>query len=231
MNVKCWGPTAWFTLHKISANYPINPTPNDIKLYYKFFSLLRYILPCKHCRKSYSTYYKELDITNYLDSRDNLMYWLYQIHNKVNEKLRNQGYLDYKNPSFDSVKQRYLKSSCSCCSPCFLNTLNCVAFNYNHKQTSSVSIPGLLEQKRMYEFLHLMRFIIPCQTCKKMYNDFLNQYPPRLENKGSFIRYTYSLSKFMERNKNCNKKIPDFSSFCDYYISQNSSCNNNSCRI
>ena len=33
----------------------------------------------------------EININDYLDSKQNLCKWLFLLHNKVNDKLRNQG--------------------------------------------------------------------------------------------------------------------------------------------
>ena len=33
--------------------------------------------------------------------------WLYKMHNKVNGKLRRQGFLDTPNPSFKEVNEKY----------------------------------------------------------------------------------------------------------------------------
>ena len=60
---------------------------------------------------SYQQYYKELPITKFLNCRENVAYWIFLIHNKVNAKLgRCQLSLkDFKNkikPRYDSYRAK-----------------------------------------------------------------------------------------------------------------------------
>ena len=53
-----WGPSMWHSLHTISFNYPVNPTPED-KINYKFHILnLQNVLPCKYCRMNIKKNFK-----------------------------------------------------------------------------------------------------------------------------------------------------------------------------
>lgn len=96
MNTKSWGPGLWRALDAIAFNYPIKINKRSKKHkelqknYYMFFTSLQYMLPCKYCRISYKKFIKELPIDDFLDSRAKLTYWLYLIHDKVNQKLINQ---------------------------------------------------------------------------------------------------------------------------------------------
>lgn len=82
-----WGKAMWIPLHAITFNYPISPTYNDRLKYKNYFYLTGDILPCKYCRESYNIYKKYIPIDNFLDSREGVVYWLYVIHNLVNQKL------------------------------------------------------------------------------------------------------------------------------------------------
>ena len=230
MNVKCWGPTAWFTLHKITANYPIKPTKEDKMIHYKLFANLKETLPCKHCRKSYKQYFKEIDITNYLETRETIMYWLYIIHNKVNEKLREQGYKITKDPKFEDIYKFYTSKTSKCCCPCLLNVINCIAFNYN--RANNRTGPTLQEKRSVNELLYILRFLLPCEDCKKIYNNYMDKNKVRLETKGSFVKWSFNLTNEMRRNFKCNKRqYITYNKYCEYYNSQNTGCNENSCRI
>ena len=95
MNTQFWGPPAWIYLHTLTFNYPIKlkktKRDKEIKKYYKhLFTNLRYTLPCKYCRRSYVGFLKELPLESHLNTRKGLTRWFYDMHNKVNEKLRNQ---------------------------------------------------------------------------------------------------------------------------------------------
>lgn len=99
MNQNVWGPHAWFFLHTISFNYPINPTTEDKLRYKSFFYDLQHILPCKYCRNNYRKKLKENPIR--LDSRKDLFEWLVDIHNEVNAQ-------NGKKPlSYNQVKNIY----------------------------------------------------------------------------------------------------------------------------
>jgi hypothetical protein len=85
MQVNAWGPHGWFFLHTITFNY----TPDDDnKVKYKsFFGSICSVLPCRYCCNSFAAYSKAIPIEEYLDSREGLTYWLYVIHNLVNQKI------------------------------------------------------------------------------------------------------------------------------------------------
>lgn len=102
---KIWGPVFWETLHCVSAGYPLEPTDNDKINYKNFYISVKNILPCKYCRDSYEqfiTIEKETLIDDSVfESRHNLMFWIYKLHERVNLKLG----MTY-NVTFEEVKDR-----------------------------------------------------------------------------------------------------------------------------
>jgi hypothetical protein len=102
---KIWGPHFWETLHCASAGYPLEPSDNDKKNYKDFYIAVGNVLPCKFCRESYEEFItKDKDcIINdtVFESRENLMLWVYKLHERVNLKLG----MTY-NVTFDEVKDR-----------------------------------------------------------------------------------------------------------------------------
>ena len=82
-----WGKAMWIPLHAITFNYPLQPTQQDKNTYKQYFKFTAQILPCKYCRESFTSYAKYIPIDSFLDSREGLVYWLYVIHNLVNNKL------------------------------------------------------------------------------------------------------------------------------------------------
>jgi hypothetical protein len=101
MQTSKWGPSGWKYLHSIAHNY--NPNVHNKKDYKDFFRLVGKTLPCKYCRESFEKFSKELPIDNYLNSQENMAYWMYLIHNKVNNKFYSPFFKDL---SFD---YNYLK--------------------------------------------------------------------------------------------------------------------------
>jgi hypothetical protein len=114
MMTKVWGPAGWLFLHSVSFGYPlkIDNSNSSKKIEYKvFFESIGDILPCKYCRESYNKYIQEIPIDDHLNSRDELVKWLYLIHNKVNNKL-NVPECDI--PTLEEVKEKYEKYRAKC---------------------------------------------------------------------------------------------------------------------
>jgi hypothetical protein len=110
MDTRYWGPSGWKLLHSITFNY----SKEKKEFYKEFFYNIAFVLPCKFCRKSYSEYITELPVD--LSSKENFTKWLWKIHNKVNDKLRTQGFCKEENPEFSFVKKMYnqkLSQGCS----------------------------------------------------------------------------------------------------------------------
>jgi len=110
MNVNNWGPGGWVFLHSITFNYPLEPTDNDKKNYRNFFISIENILPCKYCRESYKVYYKYLPIDPFLDSREGVVYWLYKLHELINQKI----FQESTNASFEDVIRKYEDMRAKC---------------------------------------------------------------------------------------------------------------------
>ena len=101
MEPKIWGPPAWNFLHTVTLNYPENPTNEDKKNYYVFFNTLKDILHCPNCRSHYSENITKKPIQ--LESRDELIQWLIDIHNEVNKLTGKREY------SYNEVHKKFDK--------------------------------------------------------------------------------------------------------------------------
>ncbi len=113
MDTRFWGPSGWKLLHLITFTYVPS---RDKKNMCDFFKVLPYVLPCKFCRASLSEYMIEDPVEKACDSPLRLQKWLWRIHNRVNEKLRNQGLNTYNDPPFESVTKLYKEKIASGCS-------------------------------------------------------------------------------------------------------------------
>lgn len=87
-----WGPHGWKFLHYVSLGYPNNPTEEDKRNYKNFYTSLQHILPCAKCAHNYSHNLKQYPIDNHLGSRDTLIRWVIDIHNKVNTETGKKEY-------------------------------------------------------------------------------------------------------------------------------------------
>lgn len=96
MDVSFWGPSGWQLLHLIAEE-----GGKDV------LDIMPFILPCKYCRASSQEFSKKDK------PRGNLQLWLYNFHNKVNQKLIKQHAEDPKchlpvpAPSFEQIQKRY----------------------------------------------------------------------------------------------------------------------------
>lgn len=156
MDTKFWGKDGWKFLHSIVYCY--DETKSS---YYKtFFNSLQYILPCIYCRRSYKKYIKEdpIDITD----KSSLTAWLYRIHNRVNEKLRKQGYNIHSDPTLEEVNKMYENRKCQI----GFNFIHCIMFEYNLDVSE--------RRKNGYiNFFESLSFILPKDILKK----YLEKYP------------------------------------------------------
>lgn len=105
MDTRFWGPSGWKLLHAVTFSMNSRPTTQQQKRYQLLFESLKYVLPCRFCRESYKQFVNIRPIDT--STRERLSRWLYDIHNLVNDKLRNQGYIHEPNPSWKEVKEYY----------------------------------------------------------------------------------------------------------------------------
>jgi len=82
----------------------MNPNEYEMKNYFLHYSTLGNLIPCIQCRKSYLDKISgDNSLTaDSLKNRNTLTKWLYDFHEKVNEKLDMQYYVTY-----EEVKKKY----------------------------------------------------------------------------------------------------------------------------
>jgi len=103
MMTSVWGPPMWHVLHTISFNYPVEPTKEQKKHYYKFYKNLVNILPCKYCRENLYNNLKTNNLTkDTMKNRETLSYWVYNLHETINKMLNKESDLSY-----EQVRERY----------------------------------------------------------------------------------------------------------------------------
>ena len=87
MHPKIWGDPAWIFLECVGLHYPENPTEEDKRNMWVFLNSLQPILPCDDCQGNYKKHLKKLPLTDeILSSKDNLVMWLIDQRNLVNEE-------------------------------------------------------------------------------------------------------------------------------------------------
>ena len=117
MMTKVWGPAGWLFLHSVTFGYPYAYNPDNPKHigkpedYYNFFYYLGKVMPCRYCRESYQEFFQEDDPAKHLKTRDDLVKWLYDLHNKVNHKL---GVPKCEIPTLAQIQKQYESYRAKC---------------------------------------------------------------------------------------------------------------------
>lgn len=88
INPTLWGPNLWKFMHYLTLSYPEQPTEYDVNKFKNFFMNIGEYLPCEKCRYNYKDHLQVLPLTeNELSCRDNLILWLFNLHNIVNKHI------------------------------------------------------------------------------------------------------------------------------------------------
>ncbi len=107
---KIWGPIVWRLLHSVCHKYDQKSEKSFNAV--TFLVGLSHILPCKHCRETYTMLLcidKPLDV---VEKGESLFFWSYQLHERVNKKLWAQDHPDvpYKPQlSYEDAQRRYAR--------------------------------------------------------------------------------------------------------------------------
>ena len=188
MQTTKWGPPGWRFLHSIVSEYPNEPTIDEKNIYKCFIIHIANILPCIYCRISYRIFVNELNIINWLKNKRSLTYLLYLIHNKVNDKLRHQGYLNTENPSFIEIEKEYNRPKIY--EDCGWDFMYAIAYNYPVN-------PSECDKYNHKIFFTKLKYVIPYLPAKKLYQKYLCQYPVNnyLQNRQTLTLWFYNIHK------------------------------------
>jgi hypothetical protein len=231
MDTRFWGPSGWRLLHLIAADRSVPERKEKVK---EWFDLLEYVLPCKYCRASFHDYTQLQPLTlEIMDSADTFGKWLYDIHNRVNGKLRGQGLLSDCNPSWPAIKRKYEALQRGLCDSSPLlgwDFMTSVAFTTPAADYDPVPMPDTpepatdwnsldLHTRNRYNLLtraerleklsawwRLIPSILPCGGWRKAWSNGLKEsgYPPLIHGRASVMRWMWKL----EENVCVNLKCP-----------------------
>jgi len=228
MQTTKWGPSGWRLLNAIASNYPDEPTDFDKNLHKCFYCHLSNVLPCIYCRLSYRQFTCELPVKNWLKNKYTMQYYLYLIHNKVNDKLRKQGYLEKDNPPFSEVE--HLFNGEKIYDDCGWDFLYAIIYNYPVN-------PKDVDKYNYRLFFSKIKFLLPYEPVRLLYEKYFDRDPidNYLNNRDKLTRWFYSIhKKIVDELNDKNIQLPSYEETSQKYESFRASCtssNSNSCRI
>jgi hypothetical protein len=198
MDTRFWGPPAWVLLHTLAYHYK-----PELKSEYKiFFNNLKHVLPCIYCRVSFTEYTEALPIDNYLNSKEDIFKWLYEIHNMVNDKLRIQGLIHWENPSLAEIINRYKSFEIDNCqvrdkSIMGWNFLYSIAFNYPEDGLTTIQTSHYHGYLTFFNFLGKLLM----GKYQELYNEYLNNNSivDSLKDRECLQKWVYNLELHMNK--------------------------------
>lgn len=176
MDTRFWGPSSWQLFHLIAFR---SPNPRDV------LDDMKTIVPCKYCRQSTTQYVNENP------PKKPYGRWLYDIHNKVNEKLRGQCQTDTKvicpetDPTFEEVRDRYAALRATAVPG--RDFLMAVAYNYPASPTPT-------EMKTQEDFLRHLAESYPFDHLRTIMQEYRK---PTLQNQKAYTKWMYGLMKIL----------------------------------
>ena len=204
MDTRFWGPSGWQLFHLIAFK---SPHPQEL------LSMIKDVLPCRFCRESTTQFVQEHPL------KGDPGKWLYEIHNKVNHKLRTQCKDDPNivdpgpDPSFDEIKKRYetLKPS----EVPGRDFLFSVSVNYPDSPESDQ-----IETQR--RFLKSLSETYPFDSLRKVFVDYYNDNTPALENRKKYMKWMYGLLAAL--SKKVGSRIPSYKGYVQHVMYYKSGC-------
>ena len=202
MDTRAFGPSGWQLLHLVA-----HETPNSAK----FMMTMKDILPCKFCRESTTKFLAEMPPTSPIDK------WLYDFHNRVNKKLRDQCKEDPRvicpppDPTFEQVSAHYgsllAKEPTA---PPGMDFLFCIAYNYTS------------EKEGIYRhFFEMLARHYPYDSLRTSVQGHTFHYG----NKRAVMKSVYTLMKKLTGATHSEKLLPTFVGVYQRYGYYASSCN------
>lgn len=204
MDTRFWGPSAWQLFHLIAFR---SEHPEDV------LADMKDILPCRFCRESTAEFVKEHPLRGHGDPG----LWLYEIHNKVNAKLRKQAANDPTvidpgpDPSFEDVKARYLALK-----PVAVpgrDFLFAIAANYPDDPDDS-------QREVQKRFLAHLALAYPFARLRAI---VARQDPPALANRSTYMRWMYGLLR--DLSKAVGADLPSYRGYAHHIAYYRSGCN------
>lgn len=175
--------------------------------------MMKDVLPCRFCRESTRQY------TNELPLKGDPGKWLYDLHNKVNDKLRTQAKTDPAvidpgpDPTFDEVKSKYLAMTPT--SVPGRDFLFSVAVNYPDRPTED----DMALQRR---FMKVLSDVYPFEPLRATFKRYLAGNPVSLESHTRYMKWMYGL--LLALSKTIGVPIRTYKGYVQHVMVYKSGC-------
>lgn len=177
MDTRFWGPSGWQLFHLIAFT---SPHPREV------LDDMKNVLPCKFCRASTSEFVNAHPPTKPYGR------WLFDIHNKVNNKLRTQCAEDPAvvnpgpDPEFADIKKHYETMKATAVPG--RDFLMAIAFNFPPK-------PEERDMSTQREFLHHLADAYPFESMRIKFQAYIKAHEPDLQSQKAYTKWMYGLMK------------------------------------
>lgn len=152
MHINVWGPSLWELIHTIAFKYENRPLTDELKRQYIiFFKSLTVLIPCNLCRIHYKYHISKIPVDKQVNSYPTLLKWVNDLHNIVNRRTRKKVY------TIEEAKKKYFNN----------NTLlidHKKIYSFIDNCVNRIN-PNTIGQFKF--FLISMKYIYPCDICKK----------------------------------------------------------------
>jgi len=210
MDTRFFGPSGWQLIHLIAFR---SPQPQE------FLLMLKDILPCRFCRESTAQYTKEIPM------KKDTGLWAYELHNKVNDKLRTQCKDDPAvvdpgpDPSFEDVKKKYMSMKPTAVPG--RDFLFSIAVNYPEQ-------PDEKDMATQRIFIHKLAAVYPFESMRSKFQEYLENNEVALQSQKSYMKWMYGLLN--ELASTINAKMPTYRGYVARVMYFKSGCQKKSYR-
>jgi hypothetical protein len=230
MNTNKWGPSGWDQLGPMANKFDRVSRSLDAKnlntyrlLHKTHISNTENILPCKYCRESYHTYISELPMDRAIYDGE-LNTWMYHIHNKVNEKLRKQGYNTKPDPSLSEAKERIKEISRDYYRATGWDYIHAIAHNY-------AETPDALSMIKAKTHFSTLPYLMPHPELMSATLKFMKDHPvdDTLDDRNNLVLWIYLLHEhllpvYQRLQPGVTYKKRNYSETCAYYETFRAGC-------
>lgn len=160
MDINKWGPALWELIHTTAYNYRFIKIDDNMKKHYiNFFNMMSVLIPCPNCQGHYRQYLAQNPIKVAVNSYDQLINWVNNLHNNVNSRNNKNKF------SLDDSRNKYISDD---------------RLNIDYGKLYD-AMDALFSSINSYNFetyrvlINSLRHIYPCEKSRRKLNDYCNK--------------------------------------------------------